>query len=43
MIYIYKDYYCYKSLGFELLTFSLAELIQQMKTIYKLDITNLLN
>lgn len=43
MVYTYKNYFCYRGKGFEVFAFSLAELITQMKTIYKIDITNYLN
>ena len=43
MVYSYKDYYGYKGANFELLTYSLSELVQQMKAIYKIDILTHLN
>jgi len=43
MVYEQNNYFFYEVFGFTLCCYSLAELIQQMRDIYKIDITNLLN
>jgi len=43
MVYQYQNFFFYEVISFSLCCYSLAELIQQMRDIYKIDITNLLN